>query len=151
MHRPGPERCLVGLVAVRRAVVPGLVVKDEFPRRGALHGEIQSPDLLEDRGWLRPRVLQEEGPFDGGEVVVLDRPTPHDQAGAWIGPREEVLGPLVVDLVLMALPVPGWKQGRRGPPAVDQGEEPWSLAGSGYEVLADPLVLAADLLRGDRV
>ena len=40
-HGPCTERCLVGLVAVRRAVVSGLVMQDEFSRRSALHGEIQ--------------------------------------------------------------------------------------------------------------
>ena len=70
---------------------------------------------------------------------------PHEQSGARIGPRDDVLGPVAVELGLLALPVPRGEQGRRGPAAVNEGEEPRAPGCVGKQVLLDPFRLPGHL------
>ena len=77
--------------------IPLYVVNCGFFPRVLSERQIHPPDILQDMGVFLAGVPEPHGPFDCRVVRVVHGHTPHFQAGLWIGPAQNVLGPRVVE------------------------------------------------------
>ena len=137
----------VGLVARRRAIVPGVVVQDEFIFRTPAELDIQGTDVGQDGRLPGAGVLEEERPLHSGKILIGDGPTADDQSRLGIGPGEQVLGTLVIELLLRDLPVPGRQKRSRWLAVIGEGKEPRGPGLLVREVVPNPIVLESLVLR----
>ena len=112
----------MGLVAVRRAVVAGVMAQDAIALGAAGEGGVNGPDILDHRRVRRAGVLEIQRPLHRRIVEVLHADAAHAQAALGIGPGQRVLFALRVQLLRRALQLPLAQEFRRGPPAVFERE-----------------------------
>jgi hypothetical protein len=98
------------------------VVQQEIALCGAVDRHVDRLDVGEDRRVRRAGVLEVQRPLDRGEIVVRYAHAPHEEARLRVGPRECVLGALVVEFAGVLLGVPRLQQFCRRAAAVRERE-----------------------------
>src|ERR1019366_10040416 len=108
----------MGLVAVRRAVVAGVMAQDAIAPGAAAERGVNRLDVLDYRRLGSAGVLEIHRPLDRGIVPVLHADTADAQAALRVAPVQCVLLPLVIQLRRVALQLPLAQELRRGPPVI---------------------------------
>src|SRR6266404_6975230 len=97
-------------------------VHQKFAGAAPFQREIKRLNIFNNRGICRPSVLEENSPFDGWKVQVLDTDTAHHQAGIGIGKAKNAFHSVLVQRSNKSLQLPILDSLSGGLPCVDEGE-----------------------------
>ena len=106
-------------------IAPPRMMDDQARSRRMGKQRIERLKVLQDRRVARPRVLEEENPFRGGKITILDADAADDEAGPGVGIRERVLDSLRIEFPRAAFQLPPAQQFRRRFAAAGEREEPF--------------------------